>query len=335
MTILADYSQIDPAAWDILSKTSPVKSWFQTREAFLFFDSLGFVDAFVVAVTESDQLKGVVVGYVQGDGNWLKQRLSRRAIIVGGPLLDCDITEVQLSAMLKAMRDQIRGKAIYVETRNLNDYSKWRGVFEGCGFSYQKHLNFHLDTSSKSTIDNNLSRTRKRHIRVGLRDGAVMEPVCNDSEAAEFYQILSDLYRHKVRKPLPPQEFFLKLRRLSSARLLAVKYQGHVIGGMAYVELQGSVGYEWYVCGMDDTYKNLYPSELATYAGLEYAANNGCTRFDFMGAGKPDVPYGVRDFKALFGGMLVEHGRFLLINNPLLFKLGKTVVNLLGKLYRL
>ena len=97
------------------------------------------------------------------------------------------------------------------------------------------------------------------------------------------------------------------------------------------MELSGKVGYEWYVCGMDDTYKTLYPSELATYAGLKYAANNGCSRFDYMGAGKPGVPYGVRDFKALFGGELVEHGRYLHICKPLIYKTGEFIIHLISR----
>ena len=103
---------------------------------------------------------------------------------------------------------------------------------------------------------------------------------------------------------------------------------------MAYIKLSERVGYEWYVCGMDDKFKTLYPSELATYAGLQYAAKTSCPRFDFMGAGKPGVSYGVRDFKALFGGELVEHGRYLHLNKPLLYKLGKTAIILLEKLHR-
>ena len=50
-----------------------------------------------------------------------------------------------------------------------------------------------------------------------------------------------------------------------------------------------------------------------------------------MGAGKPDEAYGVRDFKARFGGEQVEHGRFLYINKPLLYRVGKFGVKLLKK----
>lgn len=331
MNVLIHYSQIDLNEWDSLVQNSPVTSWFQSREAFLFFDSLSFMEPFVVAVTDDNHLVGIVVGYLQGEGCRLKQALTRRAIIVGGPLLSEKITDSQLEAMLNKLVEVLNHRSVYIETRNLNDYSKWRVTFEKCGFIYQSHLNFHQDTSTIELINNQLSRTRKRHIRVGLRDGATIGYAYNSEDIIEFYQILSNLYRNKVKKPLPSIEFFQKLNLLPSGRILTVKYQNKIIGGMAYVQLHERVGYEWYVCGMDDAYKNLYPSELATYAGLEYAVKNNCSKFDFMGAGKPDISYGVRDFKAQFGGTLVEHGRFIKINNPLIYKLGSFVLSLLSK----
>jgi hypothetical protein len=55
---------------------------------------------------------------------------------------------------------------------------------------------------------------------------------------------------------------------------------------------------------------------------IQYAIQHQLPVFDTMGAGKPGVPYGVRDFKLRFGGDLVEHGRFLHINKPTLYRLG-------------
>lgn len=64
-----------------------------------------------------------------------------------------------------------------------------------------------------------------------------------------------------------------------------------------------------------------------------YAAEHGYVRFDMMGAGAPsDGGYGVRDFKAKFGGQLVEHGRFKYILNKPLYKLGTIGVQLIRKL---
>jgi hypothetical protein len=48
-----------------------------------------------------------------------------------------------------------------------------------------------------------------------------------------------------------------------------------------------------------------------------------------MGAGEPGVPYGVRDFKSEFGGTMVEHGRFLCVSKPWLYKIGAMGVRIL------
>lgn len=330
MKLLTHYQQIPSDQWDALVESSHVTSWFQTREAYNFFDSLSFMEPFVYGVSDEGKLVCLTVGYLQGDGGWLKQKLSRRAIIVGGPLLTSQTSEAHLSAMLSALRENLRQRCIYIESRNLNDYSSWKSVFEANGFAYHAHLNFHLDTTTLDIINSNLSRTRKRHIHVGLRDGATLETASSESDIDEFYNILLDLYKTKVKKPLPPPEFFHKLHQLASAKILVVKYNKQVIGGMAYVCLDKKVGYEWYVCGKDEAFKTLYPSELATYAGIQATADNGCPRFDFMGAGKPGVEYGVRNFKALFGGTLVEHGRFLFTCRPLIYNAGKLFMKIIS-----
>ena len=68
---------------------------------------------------------------------------------------------------------------------------------------------------------------------------------------------------------------------------------------------------------------------MATYAAIEYAKQKDIPIFDFMGAGVPDKPYGVRDFKMEFGGEAVEFGRYLYVRKPLLYKIGKLGVNIL------
>ena len=50
-----------------------------------------------------------------------------------------------------------------------------------------------------------------------------------------------------------------------------------------------------------------------------------------MGAGTPDAAYGVREFKAKFGGKEVEHGRFICVTKPLLYQIGKFGVWLLKR----
>jgi lipid II:glycine glycyltransferase (peptidoglycan interpeptide bridge formation enzyme) len=56
---------------------------------------------------------------------------------------------------------------------------------------------------------------------------------------------------------------------------------------------------------------------------LEWGVKNGYRVYDFGGAGKPGEEYGVRNFKAKFGGQLVCFGRNIYIHKPLQLKLSK------------
>ncbi len=318
--------------WDKLVETSPMATWFQTREAYDFFDSLSFLDAFAVGVESGGRLKGLVVGFIQKDGGKLKQYLSRRAIVNGGPLLADDITDEEVSILLKALKKRLRRKTIYIETRNFNDYRQWCKAFEDNDFAYEPHYDIWVDTSSMEVINENLGKSRKRDIRVSLRDGAALVIRPSIEQVKDYYRILSDLYKNKVKTPLLPLEFFGKLHQLHSSAFLLVEFGGQIVGGTVCVGLQGKALYEMYACGMDGVHKNIFPSELATFAGLQYAAEHGIPRFDMMGAGKPDDGgYGVRDFKLKFGGELKELGRYKCVCNRLLYGLGKLGVKMMKR----
>ena len=288
-------------------------------------------------------LKGVIVGYITRERNPIKQYFTCRSIIIGGPLLDEHVSDEALSALLSAIAQcKVEGlkfkgvensKAdtlastlytlhptpIFIESRNFHDYSKWKSVFETNGFAYQPHYDIHV----RCHAQHQMSERRQRELKRAVKNGAKIVEASSEQEIREWYQILSKLYRQKIRTPLWSKAFFLQFYRQRVGKYLLVKYQGKVIGGMMCPILNGRAIYEWYVCGLDEEYRDLYPSVMATYAAIEYAKTNTLPLFDFMGAGKPNVPYGVRDFKMEFGGELVEHGRFLCVRKPLLYKIGE------------
>ena len=148
-------------------------------------------------------------------------------------------------------------------------------------------------------------------------------------QVREYYAILEHLYKTRVKTPLFPFSFFEKLWQHKDGRFILVALNGEIIGGTVCVEQEGKCLYEWFACGRDGEWKTIFPSTLATYSGIRYAAEHSCPRFDMMGAGKPDEAYGVRDFKAKFGGKEVEHGRFLCITKPVLYQIGKLGVAIL------
>ena len=349
MIKILTYHEIDIQQWNELVQSSPTATWFQTKEAYQFYSSVPEeMTPFAIGVTDN-KLTGVIVGYITNANNPIKQFLTRRAIIIGGPLLADDISDEALTALLMAIRqlgDKAKGKKnskavtiastpytlhstpIYIETRNFHDYSKWKSVFQANGFTYQPHLNIQVACTAAHTM----SDQRQRQVKKALKNGALIVEAQSEHEIRNWYQILQKLYRQKVRTPLWSEAFFLRFYRNGVGKYLLVKDNGKVIGGMMCPIFAGKAIYEWYVCGLDEEYKEQYPSVMATYAAIEYAKQNGLPVFDFMGAGVPDKTYGVRDFKMEFGGEVVEYGRYLYIRKLLLYKIGKWGVKMLKKI---
>ena len=349
MVRLLTYEEIDREEWKNLVTESRTGTWFQSPEAYRLFASMPeLFRPFAIAVERVNELTnertlcGVCVGYVTKEKGWLKQFFTRRAIIQGGPVLANDASSEEVELLMLAVRQQfeildlrfqILESPIYIETRNFEDYSQWKDGFERAGFTYQKHLNFHIDCTDKERMWERLSETRRRQIRrvTNERVSELVNERVSELEIRDWYKILERLYRTKVKTPLFPLEFFLEAYRQGIAKYLLVKHEGKVIGGMMIVSSSSCV-YEWYICGLDTEYKDQYPSVMATWAAMEFANKHGLARFDVMGAGVPGVPYGVRDFKAEFGGKLVEQGRWIAITKPLLYKIGVLVVRLMKRL---
>ena len=333
MKLLTDLSSIDRSQWQMLVNQSPVASIFQTPEMCDFYSTLNLYKVKVIAVEENQILKGVVLCLLQQDGGPIKRHLTSRAIINGGPLLADDISDEALHTLLNATIQMLKKQCIYTETRNLNDYSRWRNIFEASGFSYVPHYNFHIDTTDINQVDKRIDKSRRRRIRRAIENGAT---ISNESLLfPAFYQILSDLYHNKIHKPLPPYCMFEQLAHAPFAHYFFVlNQQKEVIGGQLILMLYQQVAYAWYCCGLDKEYHDLYPSIMANYAAIRYAADNGFERYDMMGAGTPKEDYGVRDFKAQFGGTLVEHGRYLHVCRPAIYWMGSKVIALLKYLHK-
>jgi len=326
MILYNSVDEINPLQWKELIDQSTTATFFQTRECFDFYNSLSFLKPFLYGVSENDTLVGILCGYIIAEENILKRFFSRRAIVPGGILLAPDVSEQAVKQLLDRAKNELARKAIYLEIRNYNDFTAFRPSIESAGLKYHPHLNFHLNTNSEDIIYSQLSSSKRRQIKQSLKNGAEIIENFNEQELKEYYSILEDLYKNKVKSPLFPLEFFIEFQKQRNSKIILIRYQEKIVGGIVCIIFRNEVVYEWFVCGNDGIDKNVFPSVLATWAGIEYAAKNNYRYFDFMGAGKPDEGYGVREFKSKFGGELLEHGRFLYICKPSLYRLGKFIV---------
>ncbi|MDR1729633.1 MAG: aminoacyltransferase [Prevotellaceae bacterium] len=332
MKILTSPTEINSSQWNDLLRKSATSSFFQTRECYDFYASLSFLKPFILGVSENGELVGIICGYIIAEGSWWKRFFSWRAIVPGGALLHPEISEKALESLLKHTVNILKRKTIYLEFRNYTDFSSFRAIFERVGFAYQPYLNFRVPVMNAEKAHSQLSKTKRKHIRSSQKMGAEIVELKRDNEVKAYYSLLQDLYKTKIKVPLFPLEFFEKIVKIPECRLFGIIYQGQVVGGILCVFLKNEVVYEWFGCGLDGKYKNIHPSTLATWAVIKYAYENDFRYVDMMGAGKPDEEYGVREFKAKFGGEQVEHGRFLFVTKPWLYTLGKNVIYLMKKI---
>jgi serine/alanine adding enzyme len=179
-----------------------------------------------------------------------------------------------------------------------------------------------------------MSKSKARQIRKGL-EHCTIEACSNTEELEELYRILQTLYRNKVKKPLPDISFFYAFHSIAISSgygaVFLIRSSGNIIGGMIAPILPGRAIYEWYVAGEDTTHRESYPSVLATWAAIREGGIRQLSHFDFLGAGKPDADYGVREFKARFGGQEKNLGRYEKIYRPVYMQLGKFGLKLLSK----
>ncbi len=280
----------------------------------------------------------------------IHQKLTARTIIYGGPLLGEGTRlekEITLKTLVRAVQDHVKKRSVFTEFRNLYDISDCKPIFRENNFQWQEWLNLLIDTSSREKAWTGMSDNRRRQVKKSLDAGANIVYDPSPEQVDAFYDILKDLYAKKVRKPFPSRAFFHLLatghpqqtkhqhaqnqkEKPRQASIILITHQERVIAGIACPVLPGKVMYEWYVCGLDNQYnaQDIYPSVLATWAAIEHAARQNIPVFNFLGMGKPNQEYGVRDFKIRFGGRSVEYGRFFTVNRWLRYALAKLAYNI-------
>lgn len=331
--------EIDRQGWDDFVSRHPEGNIFQTPEMYDFFLTVkNYKPIALACISEDGNIMGILSGVIEKEHRGILGKLSSRAIVWGGPLLPDEAGEQEaFNLLLHTFVEKIKKETIYIEFRNLFDMKKNEKIFAENGFHFGEHLNFRVKTDDGEAVQKRLSSSRKRQIKKSVASGVKIAEAENIGQVEEFYGILADLYKNKVHKPLPDWSFFcnfFKERKRLGVYLL-VRFKDKTIGGILCPLFNSKTLYEWYICGLDTEYPEQYPSVMATWVAIEYAQKNGLKCFDFMGAGSPDRDYGVREFKARFGGEQVNFGRFTRINNKALFELGKKGLKVLKLLKKI
>jgi serine/alanine adding enzyme len=321
-------SSLDERNWRYFVENHPKSNVFHTPEMFQVFARVkGHRPTLWAVEGEDAQILALLLPVEIALKDGPLRRLTTRAVAYGSVLADPSRAgEEALELLLRIYKQKVGHEALFTELRNLSDLSVVQPILNVCGFAYEDHLNYLIDLGRPvEEVMQSIGRRTRKKIRRGLREGAVVvEEVADPSKIATCYELLERTYE-AARVPLADRSLFEAafdvLYPLSMVKFWLV-WVGETCVATSVELLFKDVVYGWYG-GVDRNYSDYVPGELLMWHLLQWSVENNYRVYDFGGAGKPDEEYGVRDFKAKFGGELVCFGRNTCVHSPGLLRLSE------------
>lgn len=318
--------------WSAFVHNHPHGNIFQTPEIFdVYKKTKNYEPVFLAVVNNRGEILGALLAVIQKEYSGVLGNFTARSIIHGGPLIKDDDPDV-LDFILKEYNEIIKKKAIYSQFRNFWDWGDSKEIFITNGFEYEERLNILIDlTKSEEQLWKEVYSKRRNEVRRATKEGAYFSIEHTEDSLKKCYGILQEVYS-RVKLPIPDYNLFYKLYRMGSNSKLIIFcacYESEIIGCMLALSYKDTI-YDFYAGSMINFY-NKYPNDLIPWEVFKWGKENGYKVFDFGGAGKPNVPYGVRDYKKKFGGDFVNYGRYEKVHKPLLMRFGKLGLKLWQK----
>lgn len=282
-------------------------------------------------LNDKDKITAMLSGFIQTIKPGILARLSTRSVLLQSPIYDdLDALNVLISYYIR----WIKHRAIYTEVRNHIIDDQYSSLLISQGFLWEGHFNIIREIPpSADQLWKEIGRKRKDGINKAKRFNFTIELDNSLETTNDLYQLLSENYR-QLRLPIPRKSFFdqcvtsddmgyCKLFKLTENSTTKIVLLSYLFNGTLYAVYIGS--------NQDSEFVNKRPVDYFYYEVLRWCVENGVRHFDWLGAGKPGVSYGVRDFKLQYGGELVDYGRFLYHHNKLLFRIAESGFSLLQR----
>jgi lipid II:glycine glycyltransferase (peptidoglycan interpeptide bridge formation enzyme) len=332
MIIVASDS-VSRDSWQKYVESHQFGSIFHTPYLFDVYNSApGFSPFAFFAVDRKGEIHGMLAGFLQTVKPGLLKKISTRSVMLQSPIYSD--TEA-LSLLLLHYKQWSRGKAVYTEVRNHFVDNAYSSEFIRAGFVWEGHYNIVREMpESVEQLWKEVGRKRKDGINKAKRFNF---QVCEDKSTQtveDFYKLLSENYK-TLGLPIPKPVFFhtcitadshdnCKLFKLVDEGITRIVLLSFLFRGTLYAVYIGS--------DQQNEFLNKRPIDIFYYEVMRWCIENGVQYFDWLGAGKPNVSYGVRDFKLQYGGEIVDFGRFQYIHSPILYKLANTGFSILRRI---
>jgi CelD/BcsL family acetyltransferase involved in cellulose biosynthesis len=238
--------------------------------------------------------------------------VSARSIWYAEPLCHDDVDSIDALCGLIVDHDRaMHRRVLFTEVRPLHAAGPERVALERCGYEYLDYLNYVIDTTRpKDELWKRMSDSARKNIRKCERRGFQIRHVNTADSVEQFYDLLKLTYG-RAEVPLAHRSLFDAalniLRPPGMIEFIALYEEEKPLAVSVILPFNKQV-FGWY--GGSVRIQGVTPVDYLTWHEIAWSCDHGIARYDFGGAGWPDKPYGVREYKARFGGDLVCYGRY-------------------------
>jgi serine/alanine adding enzyme len=318
VNLLKDWDQLQPA-WDAYVDDHKKGSIFHTSAMIRAFSAAkGHTVLPLAAVDSSGEILALLAAVRVQSLPHPFGRVASRSILYAEPLCGDDPASIEALASLMARHDRImRRRVLFAEVRPLGAAGPERVVLERCGYVYSDYLNYVIDlTRPLDELWTNMRKSARRGVRQCERRGFHMREVDSADGIGQLYHFLKLSYSNS-RVPLADRSLFeaafAELHPRGMMKLIAT-HDGPVPVAMDSLLTFKGRALAWY--GGLERLTGVSPFDYLQWYEIAWAQQRGSMLYDFGGAGRPDEPYGVREYKAKFGGQLVCYGRYRKVYSP-------------------
>ena len=301
--------------WDEFVQNHPHGNIFQTPDmAEVYRQTKNYNPIPLAAIdTNSGEILAVMQAVIIREIGGLLSSLSARSVIQGGPLFVEGKDGLEAVArLMEHYDDAVRKKVVYTQVRNMWDtqgIGNVSGLFGSLGYTYDEHLNFMIDLDRPGEeIWRNIHKSRRKGINRAEKSGISIRRMEGLAELDECYSLIEETYKN-VKVPLADisllKAAYSTFAPDGTADYYIAMQDGEPVGTRITLKFNGTV-FDWYAGSKKGA---AYVDEALVWHILKENAGRQQV-FDFGGAGHPQKPYGVREFKRRFGGEEVNFGRY-------------------------
>ena len=314
------------SAWKAFCRRATQASVFHTPEFMSAMSGVAGVEPAVLALEDgTGEIQALLTSDLDHHLPLKAGRIGTRAVLRAEPCVQPRVAAEEILRLLDTYNERIAEKAVFTEVRNSRDPAPLLPVFHDAGFQFVDHSNILVDLRQPlETLWKALRADKRRGVNKAEKLGVTCKILTDLGEVQQAYRLLQETYQ-RARVPLYPERLFLNIQeRLSPpgmAHFLAA-YQDSEIIGVRLLLTYGGRALDWFA-GSSMRGRELHANDLLVWRSFLMGKERGATSFDFGGAGEPKKGSGVRDFKSGFGGETVNHGRFLKVHSPALYRLAQ------------